>query len=84
MNDRRDAHSGLRGGYEAAAEFYDLFAKNDDIPFYLDYARRQGSPILDLAAGAGRVSFVLAREGFEVVEVSGDNIEPPVKKERKP
>ncbi len=67
MNDRRDAHSELRGGYEAAAEFYDLFAKNDDIPFYLDYARRQGSPILDLAAGAGRVSFALAREGFEVV-----------------
>ncbi len=67
MKDRRDAHSELRRGYEAAAEFYDLFAKNDDIPFYLDYARKQGSPILDLAAGAGRVSFTLAREGFEVV-----------------
>ena len=53
-------------GYEGVGEFYDLFAENDDIPFYLAYASKQGSPILDIAAGTGRVTFELARKGFEV------------------
>jgi SAM-dependent methyltransferase len=53
-------------GYEGVAEFYDLFANNEDLPFYLKYARKYGSPILDLAAGTGRVTFALALEGFRV------------------
>ena len=57
----------LGSGYEGIAEFYDLFADNSDIPFYLQLAAQYGSPILDLAAGTGRVSFPLAEEGFEVV-----------------
>ena len=59
----------LRQGYEKAAEFYDLFASNEDLPFYLDYAERKGSPILDLAAGAGRVSIELAKQGYQVMAV---------------
>ncbi|TFG12241.1 class I SAM-dependent methyltransferase, partial [Candidatus Thorarchaeota archaeon] len=59
----------LREGYEKAAEFYNLFASNDDLPFYLDYAERKGSPILDLAAGAGRVSIELAKHGYRVTAV---------------
>jgi SAM-dependent methyltransferase len=54
-------------GYEGVGEFYDLFADNSDVPFYLEYARRMGSPILELAAGTGRVALSLAQEGFEVV-----------------
>jgi SAM-dependent methyltransferase len=57
----------FESGYEGVGEYYDLFADNLDFPFFLDYAMRVGSPILDLAAGTGRVSFALAREGFEVV-----------------
>ena len=38
----------------------------DDIPFYLDEARRYGGPILELGCGTGRVAIPLAREGFEV------------------
>lgn len=57
----------LESGYEGVGEFYDLFADDSDIPFFLDYARKSGSPILDLAAGTGRVTFALAHEGFEVV-----------------
>ncbi|MFW9921106.1 MAG: class I SAM-dependent methyltransferase [Candidatus Thorarchaeota archaeon] len=55
-----------RHGYEKAARFYNLFAQNNDIPFYIDYAQKMGSPILDLAAGTGRVSIALAIAGFEV------------------
>ncbi|MFX1558993.1 MAG: class I SAM-dependent methyltransferase [Promethearchaeota archaeon] len=57
----------LESGYEGVGEFYDLFADDTDIPFFLEYARRTGSPILDLAAGTGRITFVLAQEGFDVV-----------------
>ncbi|MHA3962288.1 MAG: class I SAM-dependent methyltransferase [Candidatus Thorarchaeota archaeon SMTZ1-45] len=57
----------LESGYEGVGEFYDLFADNSDIPFFLEYAKKTGSPILDLAAGTGRVTFALAEEGFEVV-----------------
>ncbi len=52
--------------YEKVAEFYDLFADTIDIPFYLEYARRCGSPVLDLAAGTGRVSIPLALAGHSV------------------
>lgn len=66
-----------RHGYENAARFYNLFADNIDLPFYLEYAKKQGSPILELAAGTGRVSLVLAREGFEVhsLEASPDMLQ---------
>ncbi|MHA2423662.1 MAG: class I SAM-dependent methyltransferase [Candidatus Thorarchaeota archaeon] len=58
-----------RRGYEKAAEYYNLFANNEDLPFYLSFAKSSGSPILDIAAGTGRVSFHLARNGFEVISL---------------
>jgi SAM-dependent methyltransferase len=58
--------SNLVPGYEGVGEFYDLFADNTDIPFYIKIAGRTGSPILDLAAGTGRIAIALAREGYEV------------------
>ncbi|MBD3405659.1 MAG: methyltransferase domain-containing protein [Candidatus Lokiarchaeota archaeon] len=53
-------------GYEGVAEFYELFSDNTDLPFYLEYAQRCGSPILDIAAGTGRVTRYLAQQGFHV------------------
>ncbi|TXT56109.1 MAG: hypothetical protein BAJATHORv1_30495 [Candidatus Thorarchaeota archaeon] len=53
-------------GYEGVAEFYELFSDNSDLPFYLEYAKRCGSPILDIAAGTGRVARYLAKHGFHV------------------
>ena len=64
--EKGDIFSNLVPGYEGVAKFYDLFADNSDIPFYLKYARKTGSPILDLAGGTGRVAFALAQDGFEV------------------
>ncbi|MFW9788546.1 MAG: class I SAM-dependent DNA methyltransferase [Candidatus Thorarchaeota archaeon] len=57
----------LESGYEGVGPFYDLFADNSDLPFFLEYARKMGSPILDLAAGTCRVTLSLALEGFEIV-----------------
>jgi len=64
-----DEFQEYRKGYEKAAMYYNLFSNNEDIPFYLSYAKDTGSPVLDLAAGTGRVSFELARKGFDVVAV---------------
>lgn len=52
--------------YEGIAEFYDYFSTQDDLPFYIHYAEKQGSPILDIGAGTGRVSRYLAEHGFRV------------------
>ena len=54
-----------------AVETYDLFAGRDarmagDVDFYLELARAQGGPVLELAAGTGRVLLPLARVGFQV------------------
>lgn len=59
----------LGPSYEGVAEFYDYFSTQEDLPFYLDYAREQGSPILDIGAGTGRVSRYLANHGFVVTAV---------------
>jgi len=62
-----DPFEEFRHGYDKAARFYNLFADDVDIPFYIEFAQMKGSPILELAAGTGRVSISLAREGFKVV-----------------
>lgn len=57
------------------AEFYDLVQTwQDDLPYYLTWAERQGSPILELGAGTGRVLLPLARAGYRVtgLEASPD------------
>jgi ubiquinone/menaquinone biosynthesis C-methylase UbiE len=50
------------------AEIYDLLYSDikQDIPFYLEYAKLKGSPILEIACGTGRVLIPLAKEGYEV------------------
>lgn len=62
-----DPFENLSPGYEGVGEFYDLFADNADVPFYIKCAEQFGSPILDLAAGTGRVTFALAQKGHEIV-----------------
>ncbi len=57
---------GVEDEYDQIAEFYDLFAENHDLTFYLELARRQGSPILDLGAGTGRIAIPIASEGMMV------------------
>ncbi|MFB0504370.1 MAG: class I SAM-dependent methyltransferase [Candidatus Bathyarchaeia archaeon] len=50
------------------AQIYDLLYLDikHDIPFYLEYAKRHGSPILEIACGTGRVLIPLAEAGYEV------------------
>lgn len=58
-------------GLDPIARFYDLdFGGIDyDLTFYEDFARRCGSPILELGVGTGRVALPLARAGFSVTGI---------------
>ena len=49
---------GCRGhgmGYRWAAEYYDLFSREDDHDFYMDLSRRAGPRALDIGVGTGRL-----------------------------
>lgn len=44
------------------ARFYDwqFASRTQDIPMYLDLAKRYGGPVLELCAGTGRITIPLA------------------------
>ena len=55
--------------YKNTAWLYDLDNRdivNDDIPFYIDYAKTRQGAVLELGCGTGRVAMALAAEGFDV------------------
>lgn len=60
---------------EALARLYDLDLAEDpgDLDLYLAFAARAGGPVLELAAGTGRIAVPLARAGHAV---TGVDIEP--------
>ena len=71
-----DPNAYYAGGLAVAS--YDAFVGDGgpiagDVAFYLDCARRFGGPILELAAGTGRVLIALAKSGYEVagLDLSG-------------
>ena len=45
---------------------------NEDLPFWLDLARQQGGPVLELGCGTGRVLLPLAQAGFRTVGLDND------------
>jgi SAM-dependent methyltransferase len=51
------------------AELYDAFEFDGDLPLYLELAREQGSRVLEIACGSGRVLVPLAGAGFDVVGI---------------
>ncbi|TAK34946.1 MAG: class I SAM-dependent methyltransferase [Chloroflexota bacterium] len=55
-------------GFDVFARYYDLDYQgvDEDVGFYLGFAQRCGSPILEPACGTGRVLVPLGQAGFEV------------------
>jgi len=45
----------------------------EDIPFWLDLARMQGDPILELGCGPGRVLIQLANAGYTCYGIDNDS-----------
>ncbi len=56
------------------ARYYDLDLEDDpgDLDLYRAMAERTGGPILELAAGSGRLAVPLARSGYAVTAVDND------------
>ncbi|TDI62691.1 MAG: class I SAM-dependent methyltransferase [Alphaproteobacteria bacterium] len=69
-NQRQNANAYYDEG-ELGALTYDLFYEGntrwEDIGFYRQLAVECGSPVLEIGAGTGRVTWVLAEEGTEMV-----------------
>jgi SAM-dependent methyltransferase len=64
-----------RAAADALARLYDLDLSEDpgdDLALYLALAERTGGPILELAAGSGRIVRPLAAAGYEVTAVDLD------------
>jgi SAM-dependent methyltransferase len=51
------------------ARLYDAFVFDGDLALYLELARAQGSRVLEVACGSGRVLVPLVRSGFDVVGI---------------
>jgi len=57
--------------YDSFARFYDLDTVEvvDDLPFWINLARRTGGPVLEVGCGTGRVLIPLAESGADVVGI---------------
>jgi SAM-dependent methyltransferase len=58
-------------GYDQIARLYDPWSRSvvEDVPFYLEEARRSGGPVLELGVGTGRIAVPVAAAGIDVVGV---------------
>jgi len=57
----------MRIDYDSIAEIYDLYVTADyDVPFFLQEAASVSGPVLELAAGTGRLSLPLAQAGMQL------------------
>jgi len=57
--------------YDAIARLYDPWSLSvrEDVPFYLDEARRDGGPVVELGVGTGRIAVPIAAEGIAVIGI---------------
>jgi len=70
--------------YQATVKYYDLLYNQEtvgDEAFWLQMAGKSQGPILELGCGTGRVTFLLAGQGYEITGL--DNSEPMLVKTRK-
>ena len=59
----------IKNRYINTSNLYDLDQRDNlivDIPFYMEYAKKQNGYILELGCGTGRVSIELIKAGFSV------------------
>jgi ubiquinone/menaquinone biosynthesis C-methylase UbiE len=53
--------------FDRVAEFYDFETTLvEDIPFYVEYAKKSGGPVLELGCGTGRALIPIAKAGIEI------------------
>jgi SAM-dependent methyltransferase len=68
----RDLAGGLGASpYDSIAKLYDPWSRSvrEDVPFYVEEARRAGGPVVELGVGTGRIAVPVAAEGIRVIGV---------------
>jgi SAM-dependent methyltransferase len=57
--------------YDAIARIYDPWSRSvtEDVPFYLEEARRAEGPVVELGIGTGRIAVPIAADGIRVIGV---------------
>jgi SAM-dependent methyltransferase len=57
--------------YDRIAHLYDPWSVSvvEDLPFYLERARRSGGPVVELGVGTGRLAIPIAADGIRVIGV---------------
>jgi SAM-dependent methyltransferase len=57
--------------YDSIARIYDPWSRTvtEDVPFYLEEARRAGGPVVELCVGTGRIAVPIALEGIPVIGI---------------
>jgi SAM-dependent methyltransferase len=57
--------------YDSIAELYDPWSRSvtEDVSFYVEEAKRAGSPVVELAVGTGRIAVPTAAEGIRVIGI---------------
>jgi SAM-dependent methyltransferase len=57
--------------YDAIARLYDLWSRGvtEDVEFYVDLAREDGGPVVELGVGTGRIAIPTAVAGVRVIGV---------------
>jgi SAM-dependent methyltransferase len=70
--------------YDRIARLYDPWSASvvEDVPFYLERARRSGGPVVELGVGTGRLAVPIAADGIEVVGVDASEGMLQVARER--
>jgi SAM-dependent methyltransferase len=70
--------------YDRIARLYDPWSVSvvEDVPFYLERARRSGGPVVELGVGTGRLAIPIAADGIEVIGVDASEGMLAVARER--
>ena len=57
--------------YDSIAELYDPWSVSvtEDVGFYVEEAKRAGSPVVELAVGTGRIAVPTAAAGVRVIGI---------------
>ena len=61
--------------YDSIARLYDPWSRSvtEDVPFYLDEARRAGGSVVELGVGTGRIAVPIASDGIDVIGVDSSH-----------
>lgn len=70
--------------YDKIARIYDPWSKTvvEDVPFYVEEAKRSGGPVVELGVGTGRIAVPIALAGISVIGVDSSEGMMAVARER--